>query len=52
MLYFRLDLLNNFIKKLADNAIVANTKTEFATKKIKHNNGHVSLQNIQKELGI
>jgi AraC-like DNA-binding protein len=52
MLNFRLDLLNNFIKKLADNANAANTKTEFATKKIKHNNGQVSLQNIQKELGI
>ena len=52
MLNYRLDLLNNFIKKLADNAIKINDKTEFATRKIMYSNGQFSLQSIHKELGI
>src|SRR5688572_8285715 len=52
MLNFRLDLLNNFIKKLADNAIAIDSKTEFATKAINKSKGQISLQNIQHELGI
>lgn len=51
-LNYRLDLLNNFIQKLADNAIKVNDKTEFATKKIRLSNGLLSLHNIHKELGI
>ena len=52
MLNYRLGLLNNFIRNLADGATEVNDKTEFATKKIKYSNGQFSLQNIQKELGI
>lgn len=52
MLNFRLDLLNNFIKKLADNAISIDSKTEFATKIINKSKGQISLQNIQHELGV
>jgi AraC-like DNA-binding protein len=52
MLNYRLDLLNNFIKKLADNATSINSITEFATKKIKQSNGQLSLKKIQQELCI
>jgi len=52
VLNFRLDLLNNFIKKLADNAISIDSKIEFATKRIHKSKGQISLQNIQNELGI
>ena len=52
MLNYRLELLNNFIKKLAGNAISINNITEFATKKLKESNGQLSLKNIQQELCI
>jgi AraC-like DNA-binding protein len=52
LLNFRLDLLNNFIKKLADNVSSEDWKTEFATKAITTSKGQISLQNIQSELGI
>ena len=48
----RLDLLNNFITHLAENAITINVKSAFAIQKIKCSNGLLSLQSIQKELGI
>jgi AraC-like DNA-binding protein len=51
-LNFRLDLLNNFIKKLSENAVSADSKTEFAIKAINKTNGQISLQNIQCELGV
>jgi len=52
MLNYRLDLLNNFIKKIADNATSINNITEFATKKLKQGKGQLSLKNIQQELCI
>ena len=52
VLNFRLNLLNNFIKKLAENALKAESKSEFAIKMIKMNNGQISLQNIYHELGV
>jgi AraC-like DNA-binding protein len=52
MLNYRLDLLNNFIKKLSDNATPTNNTTKFATKKLKKSNGQLSLKNIQQELRI
>jgi AraC-like DNA-binding protein len=52
MLNFRIELLNNFIEKLADNAISTDKKTAFATKIINKSNGQISLQKIQYELGI
>lgn len=51
-LNLRLDLLNNFIKRLTDNAGSIDSKTEFATKIISKSKGQISLQNIQHELGI
>jgi AraC-like DNA-binding protein len=51
-LQFRLELLNNFIEKLAENAISVDRKTEFATKIIHKSAGQVSLKNIQYELGV
>ena len=51
-LHFRLNLLNNFIEKLAENSSAINEKTAFAVQVIKHSNGHFSLQKIQKELDI
>jgi AraC-like DNA-binding protein len=52
MLNLRLDLLNNFIEKLTDNVISIDSKTEFAIKIINKSKGQISLQNIQRELGI
>jgi len=48
----RLDLLNRFIKQLADHAISTDHKTEFATSIINKSKGQVSLPYIQHELGI
>jgi AraC-like DNA-binding protein len=52
ILNFRLELLNNFIQKLAENAIETNYKADYAIEKIRSSNGLWSLQNIQKELNI
>jgi AraC-like DNA-binding protein len=51
-LNFRLDLLNNFIKKLAGSANSIDNKTVFAIEKLSKSNGQISLQNIQCELGV
>jgi AraC-like DNA-binding protein len=48
----RLNLLDNFIKKLADNSVSTDIRTEFAIKTINKSKGQISLQNIQQELGI
>jgi len=52
MLHYRLDLLNNFIKKLAKNALSVNNTAEFAAQKLKQTSGQLSLKNIQQELCI